>query len=248
MKKTRKNLGCLLGLALFLSLGTKSKAAPPWDVDDPGVTPFGVITLYVAYTLSKLGSETSEALPAIAFTFGLDRRTELAIGTEGLRAAGSGVPTSYSFDTLSVGIKHIVEEGEEGPLLAVAYDATMPTKGSRIGTRTIDHAAYLTGHAFGNGARLTWNLGVNYTPETGRITPIYGIVVDREVTDRLVLGVQLHGFLAPEPGEKNELAIGFGGHYQFTETLQGQFLIGRSLTGRSDLNLYIGFSADFNTR
>ncbi|MFN7171351.1 MAG: hypothetical protein ACK4P3_00995 [Fimbriimonadaceae bacterium] len=248
MKKSLKYLGWLFGLVMVIGLNSNSSAEPPWDVDDPGVTPVGVATMYVAYTLSRLGSETSETLPAIAFTYGLDRRTELAIGTEGLRAAGSGIPTSYSFDVLSLGIKHIVAELEEGPLLAVAYEATLPTRSSRIGTRAIDHAAYLTGHAFGNEARLTWNLGINYTPATGHITPVYGIVVDRVITDRLLLGVQLHGFLAPEPGEKNELAIGFGGYYQFTESLQGQFLIGRSMTGRSDLNLYIGFSADFNTR
>jgi hypothetical protein len=207
-----------------------------------------VVTLYIACTLSKRGAERSETLPAVAFSYGLDRRTELAVGTEGIRSAGSGIPATYSFDTLSLGIKHIVDENGDGPLLAVAYEVTLPTQGSRIGLRTIEHAAYLTGRAYGNEARFTWNLGVNYNPETGRMTPIYGIVIDREIGNRLVLGVQLHGFTAPEAGGKNELAIGFGGHYQFTESLQGQFLIGKSLTGRSDLNLFIGFSKNFTTR
>lgn len=221
---------------------------PPWDVDDPGVTPKGMLTLYEAYRHIRASGGRSEAISVLAVTYGLTARTELGLNLDFLRESAAEGGRLHGVSDLSLAAKHLLRGSSEMPELSVVYQFSMPT-GSRWATSgKMDHGAWLTGQTPLGNMRLTWNLGANYFESTKTWSPIYGIVVDYAASRLTEVGVQLHGAGPQFKGDRSEFQVGVGMRYQASVSVNVQAMIGRGFQGKADAAVFIGVTWDVQTR
>ncbi len=237
-------------LTLTLSKAANAFAGPPWNVDDPGTTPSEHIIAYFSYFSSRLGRNRIESLPSLGVTYGLSQRTEVGFGLGALTASTANGGTDYGFGDTAISFKHRFVDSS-GFQIAVAYQSTFPTGAASkgLGSGSIDQGVWLTaGRQFGN-FQLVANGGMNvFGSGTRRNSPLYGVVGLCQVSPKTQVGIQLYGDGPKTTGDHGELAYGVGATHDLSPGRQLQAQIGRSLRGKSDLNLYIGMTTEYGSR
>lgn len=234
-------------LVTLFGLGNVARAEPPWTVDDPGVTPHRMITFYDSYQMTRGEGERLVSWPSLAVTYGVTPRLE--VGLEWFYfTTHAEQDRQRGFNDLGFALKYLLEGTEEEPRLAVAYQIDVPSGSSGFRSRVPAHSLWLTGQSGDTErARLTWNVGARTGGEDGLNSLFYGIVVDRQVGPRTLLGIELYGNTPEVRGDRHEIAGSLGIIHDISDTLKFQGKFGRSFNGNADLVLYVGMTFDVFT-
>lgn len=247
-KNQRFVIGILFGS--FALLPTIVLAGPPWNVDDPGTTAFQHTIAYLSYSSSRLGSARTDSLPSLGITYGITDRSEFGFGFGALTASTANGGTDYGFGDSAVSLKHRFVD-RSNLQMAIAYQATFPTGASSkgLGSGAVDQGIWLTSsYQFGK-FQIVANAGLNaFGSGSRRNSPLYGVLGLCQVSPKTQVGVQLYGDGPKFAGDHGELAYGVGATHDLSTGRQLQAQIGRSLRGKSDLNLYLGLTVEFGAR
>ncbi|MBS1702335.1 MAG: transporter [Armatimonadetes bacterium] len=234
----------------LILLPSKAFAGPPWNVDDPGTTPFRHTIAYLSYSSSRLGNNRTDSLPSLGVTYGLTDRSELGFGFGALIASTANGGTDYGFGDSAVSLKHrFVDQGNLQ--VAIAYQATFPTGASskRLGSGAVDQGTWLTASYQLGKFQVAANAGLNaFGSGTRRDSPLYGVVGLCQVSPNTQVGVQVYGDGPKFTGDHGELAYGVGATHDLSAGRRLQAQVGRSLRGKSDLNLYLGMTIEYGSR
>jgi Putative MetA-pathway of phenol degradation len=225
-------------LAMHLAQG-----GPPFVTDDPEPPPPGGWEINVPFILERSPGTTDMDAPLFDLNCGLpDIQLKLEFPIKVVREGGSD--TAAGAGDLLVGVKwRFLNNEREQFQLGVYPQLLLP-----IGDRA--HRLGDGGSAFvfpllaqKNWEKWTLYGNVGYWWQTGAETRDYvyaGAVLEREITERLTLGVELFGNSPKEHGGRSELAFNFGGAWKLSKHFNLLFSGGRDIVGDTHAMGYIG--------
>lgn len=224
-------------VGLVLAFGNVS-AEPPWNVDDPGVTEKGALTVYDAVQVAWGPDGRSASWPSLAVTYGASDRFEIGLGFSALTSSGPALVRSIEWADFGVSGKYLVSGSPDDPLFAVAAQATFP-----LGTDSSSppsQSVWLAGHAPFGRNRLTWNVGGTF-PNRNRLASAFtGVVVDGKPDSKTVVGLELSGATPETRGDRHDLAWAVGFRRDLGRTFNLQARAGNSLLRPSEWTVFVG--------
>jgi Putative MetA-pathway of phenol degradation len=231
-------------LGIWLLLATDfSRAGPPFVTDDPEPPSPGGWEINVPFILERTQGETEMETPLFDLNYGLPNiQLKLEIPIEVIRDDSSG--TVAGIGDLLLGVKWRFFNNERSQVQFGIYPQLLVPIG--------DHAPGLgegqTAFVLPLLAQKSWenwtlygNVGLWWgsAPES-REYFYAGAVLEREITDRLELGVELFGNSQKERGIRSEFAFNIGGTWKIREHLNLLFTAGRDMVGDTHAMAYIG--------
>ncbi|MFQ3587882.1 MAG: hypothetical protein SNJ76_09495 [Fimbriimonadaceae bacterium] len=228
------------GFALFAS------AEPPWNVDDPGVTSRGVLTLYDSVQIASGPTGRTVNWPSFAATFGATDRLEIGLGFTALTSSGPALIRGVEWSDLGISVKRLMVGSPEDPRLAAAVQATFPLGNGSSSSHS--QSAWIAGHGAAGANRLTWNVGGTVGGRDRLASAFYGIVVDRPIDGRSVAGVELSGSTAEFRGERQRLEVGVGYQRDALPNVNVQARFGTSVVRPGEWTVFIGLTFDVDVR
>ena len=232
----------IFGIGSLLAIGL-AQAGPPFVTDDPEPPAPGGWEINVPFILERTPGKTEMDAPLFDFNYGLPNvqlKLELPVriahedndGTE----AGPG--------DLLLGVKWRFFNNEQSQLQFGIYpQLLLPTGDHARGLGDGGSAFVFPLLAQRNWGKWTVYGNVGYWRQTAAETRNYvyaGAVLEREMSDRLVLGAELFGNSPKERGGRSELAFNVGGTWKLNEHLNLLFAGGRDIVGDTTAMGYIG--------
>lgn len=235
------NLLCVISGSAF---------AQPFDVDDPSTTELRKFYLSIGYVSFQEAGFESQAFPNFQLSYGLKDNLELFCGFGVLSAREAEVKRETGQDDTLAGVRwRFMEESERRPQLLLGYQSKIPTasRTKGLGNGEFDHSLWISlGKSFQR-YFLFANAGYNLHGESeARNNWFWGCALTYQLTESLNIGAQVLGNSPGYPGERHELAWGFGFTFNFDPDRSLMFKAGRSERGFSDLVVYLGVG--FNIR
>jgi hypothetical protein len=232
----------LLGIGWLLTVEL-ARAGPPFVTDDPEPPPPGGWEINVPFILERMPGTTEMDTPLFDFNYGLpDVQLKLEFPIKIVHedrndtAAGAG--------DLLLGVKWRFLNNEQSQLQFGIYPQLLLPTG--------DHARGLgdggSAFVFPLLAQKSWDKwtlygNVGYRWQNGADTRNYfyaGAVLEREINERLTLGVELFGNSPKERGARSELAFNFGGAWKLNRRFNLLFAAGRDIVGDTTAMGYVG--------
>jgi len=235
---------CLLLGRFFLMMllgSIPAFAGPPFQTDDPDPVPWHHYEAYLFSTTDQGRGVSSSELPAAEFNVGAAPNLQLHIIIPGSYVTPQG---SYGIGDVELGAKYrFLQETGKRPEVGVFPLIEAPTGNSRLG--------------LGNGqlwARLPIWVQKSHGPWTTyggagyQINRAHGMkdslfagwLVQRQITNRLVLGGEVYHQEAQSVGGRQTTFIDPGGYYNFRENLSLLFMLGHTITGERHTVGYLG--------
>jgi hypothetical protein len=232
------------GIAIGFLLATGStQAGPPFVTDDPEPPPPGWWEINVPFILERASGSTEMDTPLFDLNYGLPNvqlKLEIPIrivlrGDDGT-AAGPG--------DLLLGVKWRFFNSERSQLQFGVYPQLLVPSG--------DHSRGLgegrTAFVLPLVAQKTWGKwtlygNVGYWWQTAAETRDYvyaGTVLEREINQRLTLGIELFGNAPKERGGRSDIAFNLGGSWKLSTHLNLLFAAGRDIVGDTTAMTYVG--------
>jgi hypothetical protein len=220
-----------------------AQAGPPFVTDDPEPPPPGGWEINVPFILERTPGTTDIDALLFDLNYGLpDIQLKLEFPIKVVREDGRG--TAAGAGDLLLGVKWRFLNDEQAQFQLGVYPQLLLPTG--------DHA-----HGLGDGGSAfvspllaqknweKWTLygNVGFWWQTGAETRNYfyaGAVLEREVTERLTLGVELFGNSPKERGDRSELAFNLGGVWKLSKHVNLLFAGGRDIVGDTTAMGYIG--------
>jgi hypothetical protein len=238
---------CFGGYRFFFSLGflalvSCANAQQPWNVDAPSTAREGWYTIRLAYLSSETPTRRVQSTPRLQVSHGIGPQTELMARVTHLSVIRNQSLEQGLGDTV-LGIKHrFVESGPDH--VGLSYQISLPTgdQAKGLGSDQLEHQVlFLAQRRLNSRETVLVNLGERLTGrDPGSPSIMYGVLYKNQVDSRTTLGVQLHGNRPFKAQVRDDLAWGVGAIYRFAPDRSALLHAGRSLKGRSNLNLYIG--------
>ena len=237
-----KTWPALIGIGFLLATGF-TQAGPPFVTDDPEPPPPGGWEINVPFMLDRTPGTTEMNAPLFDFNYGLpDIQLKLEFPVEIIHEDSNG--TVAGPGDLLVGVKWRLLNNEQAQLqLGIYPQVLLPTGDHERGLGEGGSAFVFPILAQKNWEKWTLYGNVGYWWQTGAETRDYvyaGAVLERDINERLTLGLELFGNSPKERGGRSELAFNVGGSWKLNKHLNMLFTGGRDIVGDTHAMAYIG--------
>ena len=227
----------------FLTTIVSIQAGPPFVTDDPEPPPPGGWEINVPFILDRTPGETEMNAPLFDLNYGLPNiQLKLEIPVEVIHDDSDGT-VSGAGDVL-LGVKWRFLNNEKSQLQVGIYPQLLgPTGDQTRGLGQGGSAFVLPLLAQKNWGKSTLYGNVGYWWQAGAETRDYvyaGAVLERDINERLTLGLELFGNSPKEHGGRSDLAFNFGGSWKLNKHLNLLFSGGRDIVGDTHAMAYIG--------
>jgi hypothetical protein len=232
----------IFGISWLLTLDF-TQAGPPFVTDDPEPPPPGGWEINVPFIIEHASGSTEMAAPLFDFNYGLPNvQLKLEFPVEVLHQDGAG--TAAGAGDLVLGVKWRFLNNERTQLQLGTYPQLLVPTGDRASGLGQGQPAYL----FPFLVQKSWSkwtvygdIGYWWQTAAGTRDYVYaGAVLEREINDRLEIGVELFGNSPKERGGRSELAFNLGGTWKLSKHLNLLFSGGRDIVGDTHAMAYIG--------
>jgi hypothetical protein len=232
----------VLGIWLLLAADF-SRAGPPFVTDDPEPPPPSRWEINVPFILERTPGKTDMDTPLFDLNYGLpDIQLKVEIPIEVVHEDSNG--TLAGAGDLLLGVKWRFLNIEKSQLQLGIYPQLLIPTGDHARGLGEGQAAFVLPLV----AQKSWDKWTLYgnvgywwriTAETRNY--IYaGAVLEREISDRLTLGVELFGNSPKERGGRSDVAFNIGGSWKLSPHLNLLFAGGRDIVGDTQAMGYIG--------
>lgn len=232
----------LAGTACFFAISSV-QAGPPFVTDDPEPPPPGGWEINIPFILERTPGKTEMDAPLFDLNYGLpDIQLKAEFPIEVVREDEAG--TAAGAGDLVLGVKWRFYNNEKSQLQIGMYPQLLVPTGDESRGLGKGQPAYL----FPLVAQKSWdkwtlfgNVGYWWQTAADEQNYVYaGAVLEREINNRLELGVELFGNSPKERGSGSELAFNVGGSWKLNKHLNLLFTGGRDITGDTHAMAYIG--------
>jgi hypothetical protein len=232
----------LLGIGWLLAIAS-SRAGPPFVTDDPEPPPPGGWEINVPFIVEQTPGKTEMDAPLFDLNYGLPNvqlKLEIPVrivheDTDGT-AAGPG--------DLLLGVKwRFLNNGQSQAQLGIYPQLLLPTGNHARDLGEGQPAFVLPLVAQKNWEKWTLYGNVGYWWQTAAETRNYvyaGAVLEREINERLELGIELFGNSPKERSGSSDFAFNVGGTWRLNKHLNLLFAGGRDIIGDTTAMGYIG--------
>jgi hypothetical protein len=229
-------IGCLVMIDLV-------RAGPPFVTEDPEPPPPGGWEINVPFILERSPGTTDMETPLFDLNYGLPNiQLKLEFPVEVVTEESKGTRAGAG-DSL-IGVKWRFFNNEKSQLQLGTYPQLLVPTGDRTRGLGQGQPAYLLPFLVQKSwSKWTIYGDVGYWWQTGSETRDYfyaGAVLEREINERLELGVELFGNSPKEHGDRPELAFNVGGTWRLSKHLNLLFSGGRDIVGDTHAMAYIG--------
>jgi hypothetical protein len=235
---------CSAGIAIAcLFVINSTQAGPPFVTDDPEPPPPGGWEINIPFLLERTPGLTEMAAPLFDLNYGLPNiQLKLEIPVKIVREDSSG--TAAGVGDLLIGVKWRFLNDEHSQFQLGTYPQVLAPTGDRARGLGQGQPAYLLPVV----AQKSWGKWTVYgevaywwqtAPET-RDYIYAGAVLEREINDRLTIGVELFGNSPKEHDGRSELAFNLGGVWKLNKHLNLLFSGGRDIVGDTHAMAYVG--------
>jgi hypothetical protein len=236
LHRTIVGIGGLLAIHL-------AQAGPPFVTDDPEPPPPGGWEINVPFILERTAGNTEMNAPLFDFNYGLPNvQLKLEFPVAVVHEDSSG--TAAGAGDLLLGVKWRFLNNEQSQLQFGIYPQLLLPTG--------DHSRGLgdggSAFVFPLLAQKSWDKwtlygNVGYWWQTAAEMRNYfyaGAVVEREISERLTLAVELFGNSPKERGGRSDVAFNLGGTWKLSKHINLLFAGGRDILGDTTAMGYIG--------
>ncbi len=226
-----------------LLAGAAARAGPPFVTDDPEPPPPGGWEINVPFTLERARQGTEMETPLFDLNYGLpDVQLKLEMPVKVVHEDRDG--TVAGPGDLLLGVKwRPFNDIRAGIQLGTYPQLLLPTGDQRRGLGDGRPAYILPVLAQKTWGQWTCYGNVGYVVQTASDKHDYwyaGAVLEREINDRLTLGVECFGNTPTERAGRSAVAFNLGGTWKLRERLNLLFSAGRDITGDTSLRTYLG--------
>jgi outer membrane putative beta-barrel porin/alpha-amylase len=220
-----------------------TRAGPPFVTDDPEPPPPGGWEINVPYVAERTFGKTEMDAPLFDLNYGLPEiQLKLEVPIKIVHEDSDG--TTVGAGDFLIGMKWRFFNSEKSQLQFGIYPQLLVPSG--------DHARGLgegqPAFVFPVVAQKSWDKwtlygNVGFWWQTAAETRNYayaGAVFEREINERLELGVELFGNSAKERGGRSDAAFNIGGTWKLSRHLNLLFSGGRDIVGDTHLMAYVG--------
>jgi hypothetical protein len=233
-----------------------ANAGPPFRTDDPEPVEFGHYEFYTFFSGTHMKGDTSGFGPAFELNYGLIPNGQFHVIAPLAFDAPSGGPSQFGVGDTELGFKYrFIQEDDKGwrPMLGVFPFLELPTGDPARGLGTGNVRAYLplwVQKSFGD-----WETygGAGYWIDHGgessdRDHWYFGWLLQRKVTDKLVIGAEIFHQTADTIGGKDSSGFNVGAIYDFDDHNHLLVSLGRGLQNASETNRFSWYIAYQITR
>jgi hypothetical protein len=219
------------------------QAGPPFVTDDPEPPQPGGWEINVPFIIERASGSTEMDAPLFDFNYGLPNvQLKLEFPIEVIHEDNNG--TTAGLGDLLLGVKWRFFNSEKSQVQLGVYPQILLPTG--------DHARGLgegrTAFVLPLVAQKSWDKwtlygNVGFWWKTAVETRDYfyaGAVLEREINDRLTLGVELFGNSPKERRANSDFAFNIGGEWKLSAHLNLLFASGRDIVGDTTAMAYIG--------
>ena len=229
-----------VGSLLAISL---AQGGPPFVTDDPEPPPPGGWEINVPFILERTPNQTEMDAPLFDFNYGLpDVQLKLEFPIKIVHEDGDGTATGAG--DLLLGVKWRFLNNEQSQCqLGIYPQLLLPTGDHGRGLGEGRPAVVFPAVAQKSWEKWTLYGNVGYWWQGADETRNYiyaGVVLEREINERLTLGAELFGNSPKERGSRSEVAFHLGGTWKLSEHVNLLFTGGRDIVGDTSAMVYIG--------
>jgi Putative MetA-pathway of phenol degradation len=232
----------VIGAALLLVIGL-ARAGPPFVTDDPELPPPGGWEINVPFILDHAPGATEMEAPLFDLNYGLPNiQLKLEFPIEVLHEDKSG--TAAGPGDILLGVNWRFFDGHKAQLQFGVYPQLLVPTGERSRGLGEGRTAFVLPLL----AQKSWGKWTTYgnvgfwwlnAPESHNYF-YAGAVIEREINDKLELGLELFGNSPKERSIRSEFAFNVGGTWKMREHLNLLFSAGRDIVGDTHAMPYIG--------
>jgi hypothetical protein len=228
--------GCLLAIS-------SAPAGPPFVTDDPQLPPPGGWEINVPFILERTPGRTEMDAPLFDFNYGLSNiQLKLEIPVRIVHEDNDG--TAAGAGDLLLGVKWRFFNNEKSQVQLGIYPQLLLPTGDRAHDLGQGRPAFvLPLVALKNWDKWTLYGNVGFWWQTALEARNYvyaGAVLERDINERLTLGVELFGNSPKERGGRSDVAFNLGGTWKLNKHLNLLFAGGRDIVGDTTAMGYIG--------
>ncbi len=239
-------LGAGLTLICSLFMSGEAIAGPPYRTDDPEPVDFQHWEFYTFSQGTHVSGDTSGALPAIEFNYGLIPNGQLHIVAPTAFDHPAGGQTLFGYGDTELGFKYrFIEEDKNGarPQVGIFPMLELPTGSQSRGLGAGHVRLFLpvwVQKSFGEWT--TYGGGGYWINQSDRLGDkdywFFGWLLQRKITDKLTLGGEIFYQTADTVDGKDSTGFNLGGSYDFDEHNHLLFSAGTGIQNASATNLY----------
>ena len=231
-------------LTAVFGLVVPGAAGPPFVTDDPDTPEPGGWEINLPVVLEREGAGSEIEGPVFDVNYGLRSNVQLMVEGGILTLRPERGRSVSGMADMAVGLKwRFLDEQGGWPALALYPQVSLPTGDEERGLgdgRPAYVLPLVVSRSFGRWT-LFGNVGrVVQTVDGGRDYWFHGLVVEREIGDRLSLAAEVYGNSPYEWGERSVTAFNVGGTLRVTDRYGLLFSAGRGLSGGPDTTVYLG--------
>jgi hypothetical protein len=236
----RQRITFVVGALLIFD---SAQAGPPFVTDDPEPPAPGGWEINVPFILERTAGNTEMNAPLFDFNYGLPN-VQLKLEFPVAIAHEDSSGTAAGAGDLLLGVKWRFLNNEQSQLQFGIYpQLLLPTGDHSRGLGDGGSAFVFPLLAQKNWEKWTLYGNVGYWWQTGAETRNYvyaGAVLEREINERLTLGVELFGNSPKERAGRSELAFNIGGTWKLSKHINLLFAGGRDIVGDTTAMGYVG--------
>ena len=240
--KLTKLCRAMVGIGWLLTFDS-IRAGPPFVTDDPEPPPPGGWEINIPYIVERASGTTEMDVALFDLNYGLPNiQLKLEIPVKIVREDSSG--TAAGAGDLLIGVKWRFLNDEHSQFQLGTYPQVLAPTGDRARGLGQGQPAYLLPLLLQKSwGKWTVYGEVAYWWQTAPETRDYiyaGAVLEREINDRLTIGVELFGNSPKEHDGRSELAFNLGGLWKLNKHLNLLFSGGRDIVGDTTAMAYVG--------
>ena len=220
-----------------------ARAGPPFVTDDPEPPPVHGWEINIPFVLERSRDKLDMDAPLFDLNYGLpNAQLKLEIPVKIVHVEGDA--TDAGPGDMLLGAKWRFFDDEQTRVqLGIYPQLLLPTGDSGRGLGDGRPAWVLPLVAQKSWGRWTLYGDAGYWWQTAADKRNYwlgGAVLEREINERLALGVELFGNTPKERGDNSDIAFNLGGTWKLRERVNLLVSAGRSIVGDTDIMMYVG--------
>jgi hypothetical protein len=232
----------LAGTACFFAINSL-QAGPPFVTDDPEPPPPGGWEINIPFILERTPGNTEMNAPLFDLNYGLPNiQLNLQFPIEIVHEDNNR--TAAGLGDMLLGVKWRFFKNERSQLQIGMYpELLVPTgdESHNLGEGRFAVVLPLVAQKSWDKWTLYGNVGFWWRTAAGTRNYVYtGAVLEREINDRLTLGVEFFGNPPKERGARSDVAFDLGGIWKLSAHVNFLFTGGRDIVGDTHAMAYIG--------
>jgi hypothetical protein len=224
-------------------MGHFAAAGPPFVTDDPEPPPPGGWEINVPFILERTPGTTEMEAPLFDLNYGLPN-TQLKLEGPIQIVHQDSNGTQAGAGDLLIGVKWRFFNSERSQFQIGVYPQLLIPSGNHARGLGEGRTAFVLPVL----AQKSWekwtlygNIGFWWQTAADARNYVYaGVVVEREINEKLELGVELFGNSPKERGGRSDVAFNIGGTWKLTNHLNLLFAGGRDIVGDTSAMAYVG--------